>query len=95
MTLPIPLVNEPPLSPNLGLANTPTSDNAESLLVDIRALARLLTRSVGSLERDLSRGLLPKPIRLGGSRKWRRAEIAAWVEAGCPAQEEWEKRNQN
>jgi predicted DNA-binding transcriptional regulator AlpA len=86
----IAALNEPSLAPK-----PEPSDPAEPLLVDIRALSRLLTRSVGSLERDLSRGLLPKPIRLGGSRKWRRAEIHAWVAAGCPSQEVWGKRSQN
>ena len=55
-----------------------------SLLIDIRKLAVLLNRSVASLERDQSAGRLPKPVRLGGSRQWRRAEIVTWVEAGCP-----------
>ena len=54
------------------------------LLIDIRKLAVLLNRSVASQERDQSAGRLPKPVRLGGSRQWRRAEIVAWVEAGCP-----------
>jgi len=54
------------------------------LLVDIQQLAVLLTRSVASLERDQAAGRLPAPVRIGGSKKWRQADIEAWVAAGCP-----------
>ncbi len=54
------------------------------LLIDIRQLAVLLNRSVPSLERDQAAGRLPAPVRIGGSKKWRRADIEAWVAAGCP-----------
>ncbi len=87
-----PSLHDTPLSPKLGLADIP---RPESLLVDIQTLALMLDRSIGSLERDLARGLLIQPVRLGGSRKWRRAEILEWVEAGCPSQQIWEKRSQN
>jgi len=60
------------------------------LLIDIHALAALLDRSAASLERDIPAGRLPAPVWLGGSRRWRRAEIEAWVDAGCPTQAEWE-----
>ncbi len=55
------------------------------LLIDIHTLAALLTRSVASLERDQAAGRLPAPVRIGGSKKWRRSDIEAWVAAGCPA----------
>ncbi len=58
----------------------------QPLLVDIHALAGLLDRSVASLERDQAAGRLPAPVRIGGSKRWRRADIEAWVAAGCPAQ---------
>ena len=54
------------------------------LLIDIRQLAALLGRSVPSLERDQAAGRLPAPLRIGGSKKWRRADIETWVAAGCP-----------
>ncbi|OWK41019.1 helix-turn-helix transcriptional regulator [Fimbriiglobus ruber] len=60
-----------------------------SLLIDIRDLSALLRRSVASLERDQAAGRLPPAVRLGGSRLWRRAEIEAWVAAGCPAAARW------
>jgi predicted DNA-binding transcriptional regulator AlpA len=54
------------------------------LLIDIHALAVLLDRSVASLERDQAAGRLPAPVRIGGSKRWRRADIETWVAAGCP-----------
>ena len=69
---------------------TPNETTLSALLITIRQLAQLLNRSVGSLERDQATGRLPKPVRIGGSRQWRRAEIEAWVLAGCPHQDDWE-----
>lgn len=65
-------------------STNPTHATPLSLLIDIQELATMLNRSVASLERDPAAGRLPPPVRLGGSRRWRRAEIVAWVDAGCP-----------
>jgi len=56
---------------------------------NIGGLAVLLARSVPSLHRDDAAGRLPAALRIGGSKRWRYAEIAAWVEAGCPPRAEW------
>ena len=71
---------------------TPEPAGPAPLLIDIHALAALLGRSVASLERDQAAGRVPAPVRLGGSKKWRRAEIEAWVAAGCPPRREWDAR---
>lgn len=63
---------------------------AAALLVDIRGLAALLSRSVASLERDQAAGRVPAPVYVGGSKRWRRAEVEAWVAAGCPRRDRWE-----
>jgi predicted DNA-binding transcriptional regulator AlpA len=63
----------------------------ETLLIDIRQVAVLLARSVTSLERDQAAGRLPAPLYVGGSRRWRRAEIRAWVAAGCPDRARWDE----
>ncbi len=34
-------------------------------------------------------GRLPLPVRLGRCVRWRRAELTAWLDAGCPALERW------
>lgn len=61
-----------------------------SLLIDIRDLARLTARSVPSLHRDDAAGRLPAAVRIGGSKRWRHADIAFWVELGCPPRAEFE-----
>ena len=37
-----------------------------------------------------SSGRVPRPVRLGRRVLWRKAELSAWVEAGCPSRERWE-----
>ena len=80
------------------MTTTPTAEHAPepgcppggpSLLIGIRPLSALLSRSIASLERDQAAGRLPPPVRIGGSRLWRRAEIEAWVKAGCPDAATW------
>jgi prophage regulatory protein len=34
--------------------------------------------------RYVSSGKAPAPVRLGGAVRWRRSELTAWIEAGCP-----------
>jgi predicted DNA-binding transcriptional regulator AlpA len=52
--------------------------------------ARLLSIVPSTLWSWHSAGKLPAPIRLGGRTLWRRAELEAWVAAGCPSRERWE-----
>jgi len=34
--------------------------------------------------RYVSSGRAPGPVRLGGSVRWRRSELAEWIASGCP-----------
>jgi predicted DNA-binding transcriptional regulator AlpA len=61
-----------------------------ALLIDIKGLEKMLGRSDRSIYRDESAGRLPRSLKLGRSKRWRRDEIAAWVEAGCPDRRTWE-----
>lgn len=36
-----------------------------------------------------ARGLVPEPVRIGRSVRWRANEIRAWLDAGCPERAEW------
>ncbi len=67
------------------VSETEPSTPTAPLLIDICALSKLLSRSVSALERDQSAGRLPPPVRIGGSKRWKRTEIEAWVANGCPA----------
>jgi len=62
------------------------------ILIDVQTLAQLLGRSPQSICRDDHRGRLPKPIRLGSSKRWDLAEIEEWVRCKCPSRESWEAR---
>lgn len=62
-----------------------TSESDGPLLVNADAVARMMSVSVRTLWRLLSAGQLVPPLRLGRSVRWRKAEIEAWIQAGCPA----------
>lgn len=68
----------------------PAAATAEPLLIDRAELSRLLGRAVASIDRDEAAGRVPRAVRLGASKKWSRAEIVAWVAAGCPDREAWD-----
>ena len=36
----------------------------------------------------------PLPVKLGRRALWNRKELEAWVEAGCPTREQWQRRKQ-
>jgi predicted DNA-binding transcriptional regulator AlpA len=55
-----------------------------SLLITLPDLAKMLKISTRTAARLRSRGKLPKAIQLGGCVRWRRSEIQAWIDAGCP-----------
>jgi hypothetical protein len=59
------------------------------LLIDIQVFAKLVSRSVPSLERDDAAGRIPAPLKIYHSKRWRLAEIEAWVAHGCPPRKEW------
>jgi predicted DNA-binding transcriptional regulator AlpA len=72
-------------------AEIPAPEAGAGLLIDIDQLSVLLRRSVASLERDQAAGRLPAQVYVGGSKRWRRAEIVAWVASGCPPRARWEE----
>jgi excisionase family DNA binding protein len=68
----------------------PAPSEIPSVLVSARTFAKRLGVSVRTLWRLRSSGKLPQPVRLGGTIRWRSAELDAWIEAGCPNAREWE-----
>jgi predicted DNA-binding transcriptional regulator AlpA len=60
------------------------------LLIDADGLARMLDCSPTSVRRYDKAGRIPRPVPLGGAKKWRLAEIVAWVNAGCPKRRDWD-----
>ena len=61
-----------------------TLSSASSLL-DIGAVAEMLSVSPRTVRRMADAGQMPKAVKLGGKLvRWRPDEIAEWIQAGCP-----------
>ena len=56
-----------------------------------REAAALLGVSERTWERLSSQGKTPLPVRLGRSVRWRRQDVMAWLTAGCPSRDIWER----
>lgn len=57
-------------------------------LLDVRAVAALLGGcSTRHVYRLADAGRMPRPVKLGSLVRWRRAELEAWINAGCPTQQ--------
>ena len=72
--------------------NTSEPDRPQPLrlpLLDTKELSALLGRSVSSIERDDKLGRIPAAVKIGRHKRWRRREVAAWIDAGCPARADW------
>ena len=61
-------------------ANTNTQVPVEPLLVDAKALAKMLSCSVRSVWRMRSAGQLPAPVKLGRSIRWDRRDIESFID---------------
>ncbi|MCZ7605860.1 MAG: helix-turn-helix domain-containing protein [Planctomycetota bacterium] len=61
-----------------------------ALVLTTDELATALRISPAMVFKLKAAGKLPAPVRLGRGLRWRRAEVEAWLEAGCPALESWE-----
>jgi len=64
-----------------------TTDNP--LLLSAVETAALLGIARSHLYALHSSGRLPIPIKLGRRSLWRKNELEAWVQAGCPARSRW------
>jgi predicted DNA-binding transcriptional regulator AlpA len=57
-------------------------------LLTIGQVARLLNAGPRTIWRWSQSGVMPRPLKIGagkqGTVRYRRAEIAAWIESGCP-----------
>lgn len=60
-------------------------DRAPAALLDVRAVAALLDCAPRTVHRLRDSGRMPRPVRVGSLVRWRRADVLAWIAAGCPA----------
>jgi excisionase family DNA binding protein len=65
-------------------SNTPTAETIIPELLTTAQAARLLGIGERTLWRHSRSGAAPAPVTIGGSVRYRRAELLAWVDAGCP-----------
>lgn len=56
---------------------------------DVAALLGVSERHVWKLNAS---GGIPTPVKLGRCVRWRRRELLAWLDAGCPSRDKWEQR---
>jgi predicted DNA-binding transcriptional regulator AlpA len=60
------------------------------LLIDSKALSKLLDLSQGTIYTMEKEGRMPAAIRIGKAVRWGLEEITAWIEAGCPDRANWQ-----
>lgn len=65
-------------------------ENHLPLLLTAKAAATYLGFTRTSFYRYDITGVTPQSLHLGGRRFWRRDELRAWVEAGCPPRHKWD-----
>jgi predicted DNA-binding transcriptional regulator AlpA len=62
----------------------------EALLIPDTVAARLAGVSRATWWRLHAAAKTPAAVKLGRCRRWNRAEIVGWIEAGCPDRRTWE-----
>ena len=67
----------------------------QALLLDAAQAAALCSLSKATWHRLDALGRIPAPITLCRRKLWSRAELNAWVLAGCPIRPKWEKLKKN
>jgi len=60
------------------------SELQNAMLVDVRCVAEMLGCSTAHVRRMVKSGQMPRPVKLGSLVRWRREELDAWIENGCP-----------
>ena len=71
--------------------NEPQADRCEDpKLLTAGDLAKRLRVSLRQVRKLHSEALVPAPVRLGRSVRWRGSEVGKWIAAGCPSRETWE-----
>ena len=72
------------------MSDSTLSDEPTALL-DVGAVAALLSCSTRHVYRLSDAGRMPAPMKLGALSRWNRRAILDWLDAGCPSP----RRNHN
>lgn len=52
----------------------------DDALVDLKTVSATLCRSRASIYRDIESGTFPRPIKIGGSSRWKLSEVNEYLE---------------
>lgn len=67
----------------------PATDTLDALLIPDTAAAALAGVSRAHWHRLRAAGKLPPAVKLGRCLRWRREEVVAWIQGGCPDGRTW------
>ncbi len=51
----------------------------ENALLNVKEVAGMLNIGVSTIWRHVNNGQMPKPIKIGGSVRWRQTDIDQWI----------------
>jgi excisionase family DNA binding protein len=66
-------------------ALTKSTSETVAELLDVASVAELCGCSSRTVRRLSDAGKMPRPVKLGSLVRWRRSELQAWIDAGCPS----------
>ncbi|MGZ0174265.1 MAG: helix-turn-helix transcriptional regulator [Planctomycetales bacterium] len=61
-------------------------------LINITELAKITGLSKPTLWRHHDTGLIPAGCKIGRAVRWRLADIACWIETGCPRRDDFNRQ---
>jgi excisionase family DNA binding protein len=59
-------------------------ERTEAALIDVQAVAALLSCSTRHVYRLVDAGRMPRPVKLGALVRWNRQSVMKWLAEGCP-----------
>ena len=59
-------------------------------LITTETFAAILLVSKRQIFKLNNSGMIPAPVRIGGSVRWNSHEIDLWINSGCPDRQTWE-----
>lgn len=68
-----------------GRDGKPGETSETKQLLKVSDLAAMLNCSTRHCHRMVDSGKMPRPLKLGGLRRWHRATIDQWLADGCPS----------
>jgi excisionase family DNA binding protein len=62
-----------------------TDDRLAAALLDVQAVAALLSCSTRHVYRLADAGKMPQPVKLGALVRWNKNSVLTWLAEGCPS----------